>query len=83
MSQQLCQSTSDLRFVDLHCDTISEIRDHPDATHHITVQKLERGSVVLQCFALFTDLAKYENRRNGHLNSMGPIFVFSGRIRKT
>lgn len=76
MSQQLCQSTSDLRFVDLHCDTISEIRDHPDATHHITVQKLERGSVVLQCFALFTDLAKYEKPEKRALELYGTYLRF-------
>lgn len=52
-------TTADLRFVDLHCDTISEIRDHPDADHHITLEKLECGGVILQCFALFTDLASY------------------------
>lgn len=45
-----------MRFIDLHCDTISEIRDHPDADHHITAEKLEAGDVILQCFALFTDM---------------------------
>ena len=69
-------TTADLRFVDLHCDTISEIRDHPDADHHITLEKLECGGVILQCFALFTDLASYPEPEREPSNCMEPIARF-------
>lgn len=60
MINRFCNETCGLRFVDLHCDTISEMHDHPEQDHHITLDKLQSGGVVLQCFALFTDLKGYE-----------------------
>ena len=60
MNNIFCCNTCRPRFVGLHCDTISEIRDHPEQDHHITLDKLQSGGVVLQCFALFTDLKGYE-----------------------
>ena len=51
---------------DLHCDTILELRDHPDKKLtendlHIDLEKLKKGGVMLQCFALFTDRENCES----------------------
>ncbi len=48
---------NDMRFVDLHCDSILEIytkkRDLADLAGHINLEKLRRGEVLMQCFAAF------------------------------
>lgn len=48
---------NDMRFVDLHCDSILEIytkkKNLADLTGHINLEKLCRGGVLMQCFAAF------------------------------
>lgn len=48
---------NDMRFVDLHCDSILEIytkkKDLADLEGHINLEKLCRGGVLMQCFAAF------------------------------
>ena len=48
---------TDMRFVDLHCDSILEIytkkKDLADLAGHINLEKLCRGGVLMQCFAAF------------------------------
>lgn len=76
MTNQSCRPSADLRFVDLHCDTISEIHDHPDEDHHVTLEKLECGGVILQCFALFTDLARYPQPEKRAFELYGTYLTF-------
>ena len=59
---------NDMRFVDLHCDSILEIytkkKDLADLAGHINLEKLCRGGVLMQCFAAF--IATYDcAERNG------------------
>ena len=59
---------NDMRFVDLHCDSILEIytkkKDLADLAGHINLEKLQRGGVLMQCFAAF--IATYDcAERNG------------------
>lgn len=59
---------NDMRFVDLHCDSILEIytkkKDLADLEGHINLEKLCRGGVLMQCFAAF--IATYDcAERNG------------------
>ena len=48
---------TDMRFVDLHCDSILEIytrkKELADLSGHINLEKLRRGEVLMQCFAAF------------------------------
>lgn len=52
-----------MKFADMHCDTILELRNHPEKSLdrcdlHVDLEKLKQGGVSLQCFALFTDQKK-------------------------
>lgn len=52
-----------MHFADMHCDTILELRDHPEKSLlkndlHVDLEKLKKAGVSLQCFALFTDKQK-------------------------
>lgn len=48
---------TDMRFVDLHCDSILEIytrkKELADLSGHINLEKLRQGEVLMQCFAAF------------------------------
>lgn len=51
-----------MKYIDLHCDTISELADHPErgslaqSDYNIDVEKLRKGDAFLQDFALFVDM---------------------------
>lgn len=53
-----------MKYIDFHCDTISELADHPDAgtLRHsrlcIDLEKLRKGGSAIQDFALFVDMKK-------------------------
>ena len=44
-----------MRFIDLHCDTMTRKGGTPLAewTGHVTPEKLRRGGALAQCFALY------------------------------
>lgn len=56
-----------MRFIDLHCDTITGKGDVPfaDWTGHVNPDKLRRGKALAQCFALFILTRKPELRKAG------------------
>lgn len=63
---------TDMRFVDLHCDSILEMytkkKDLAELAGHINLKKLRRGEVLMQCFAAFIathDCAERNNVRVG------------------
>ena len=51
-----------MKYIDLHCDTISMLADHPDRGHlfqndlEVDLQKLRAGGAIVQDFALFVDM---------------------------
>ncbi len=50
-----------MKTIDLHCDTILRLSENPsenlfNAKGHINYEKLLKGSVICQCFALFTKM---------------------------
>lgn len=53
------------RYIDLHCDTIYELADHPEkgslmkSSLEIDLEKLRAGGGLIQDFALFVDLGKW------------------------
>ena len=59
-----------MKTVDLHCDTLSEIRRRRKNGEeisfgknnlHIDLEKLQQGNYLLQCFAIYVNLKKEEN----------------------
>lgn len=53
-----------MRYIDLHCDTIYELTDHPEkgdlgrSSLQIDLEKLAAGGALIQDFALFVDMGK-------------------------
>lgn len=53
------------RYIDLHCDTIYELTDHPDkgdllrSSLEIDLEKLAKGGALIQDFALFVDMGEW------------------------
>lgn len=62
--------------IDLHCDTLSKLSSSPDAFRlppgetksHVFLSGLRSSGVLLQCFAIFTDL--YESEEESPLSNM-------------
>ncbi len=56
-----------MKYIDLHCDTISELLYHyqedslKDVNLQINLEKLKKGDSLLQCFAMFIYLKNVEN----------------------
>lgn len=64
-----------MRFIDLHCDTMTRKGDVPfaDWTGHVTPDKLRRGGALAQCFALFILTREPELRKP---DDMPPHAIF-------
>ena len=64
---------NDMRFVDLHCDSILEIytkkKDLADLEGHINLEKLCRGGVLMQCFAAFIATHDCAERNGVHVGA--------------
>ena len=64
---------NDMRFVDLHCDSILEIytkkKDLADLAGHINLEKLCRGGVLMQCFAAFIATHDCAERNGIHVGA--------------
>lgn len=64
---------NDMRFVDLHCDSILEIytkkKDLADLAGHINLEKLCRGGVLMQCFAAFIATHDCAERNGVHVGA--------------
>lgn len=53
-----------MKYIDLHCDTILNcMKDIPLRNNecHIDIERLKKSGYVLQCFAMFVNLKKYDN----------------------
>lgn len=64
---------NDMRFVDLHCDSILEIytkkKDLADLVGHINLEKLRHGGVLMQCFAAFIATHDCAERNGIHVGA--------------
>lgn len=64
---------NDMRFVDLHCDSILEIytkkKNLADLEGHINLEKLRRGGVLMQCFAAFIATHDCAERNGIHVGA--------------
>lgn len=64
---------NDMRFVDLHCDSILEIytkkKDLADLVGHINLEKLRHGGVLMQCFAAFIATHDCAERNGVHVGA--------------
>ena len=64
---------NNMRFVDLHCDSILEIytkkKDLADLAGHINLEKLCRGGVLMQCFAAFIATHDCAERNGVHVGA--------------
>ena len=70
------------KFIDMHCDTISELfyrkRDgKPYSLYEneldIDIKKLQEGGAYIQCFAMFTHLAHYKDAY-AHANELADVY---------
>ena len=78
------------KVIDMHCDTITALyhygKDFVDNDMHISLNKLEKGQYMAQCFAMFVNL-KYTDRPfetcNKYIDKYEEVMIQnSGRIRK-
>ncbi len=64
---------NDMRFVDLHCDSILEIytkkKELADLVGHINLEKLRHGGVLMQCFAAFIATHDCAERNGIHVGA--------------
>ena len=64
---------NNMRFVDLHCDSILEIytkkKDLADLVGHINLEKLRHGGVLMQCFAAFIATHDCAERNGVHVGA--------------
>lgn len=54
-----------MKYIDLHCDTITKLFESKDNLKHnnlsVDIEKMQKGECLLQNFAVFTDIAKYNS----------------------
>ena len=76
--------------IDMHCDTITRLaHEKKDFVHndcHISLEKMEQGNYMMQCFAVFLYLKAYEHpfkSCNEYMDSFDEYMaLYSDRIRK-
>jgi len=73
-------------FIDLHCDTFLELqrqnKDLYDNDLHISIKKLMKSEVFCQFFAMYINLAKYEDDTRAFYAALSMYEVFKSELAK-